>query len=55
VLASLGSIKLYRLVKYKRALSSFNQSYALILCGFRQYLPNILTLKSDTTIHVAET
>ena len=55
VLASLGSIEFYRLVKDKRVLLSFIEGFALFLCGFRQYLPNILTLKSDTIIHVAKT
>ena len=35
VLAYLGSIKFYHLVKYKRALLSFDEDFALILCGFR--------------------
>jgi len=54
-LAPSWSITFYCLVKDKRALLSFSEGFALILCGFRQYLPNISTVKTDTTIHVAET
>jgi hypothetical protein len=54
-MASLWSIEFYRLVKDKRVLLSFIEGFALFLCGFRQYLPNISTLKSDTAIHVSET
>ena len=40
-LASIWSITFYGLVKNKFALQRLTQGFALILCAFRQRLPNI--------------
>ena len=45
-LAYLASIKIYHLVKDKHALWSINGGFEWILCGFRQRLPNISTLRA---------